>query len=105
VQLAEQLEDHTPLQLLCVELAIPERSLNALCQQQLGMSPGRYMRLRRMANARRTLCAPAPGDTVTGIATRFGFTELGKFSQAYRTVYGERPIDTLNRARSGKEQG
>jgi hypothetical protein len=35
--------------------------------------------------------------TVTRIATDHGFWELGRFSVAYRTLFGETPLTTLRR--------
>jgi len=34
--------------------------------------------------------------TVAKIATRFGFTELGRFSVEYREMFGESPSTTLH---------
>jgi AraC family ethanolamine operon transcriptional activator len=36
-------------------------------------------------------------ETVTEIATSFGFVELGRFSVEYRKMFGESPSETLGR--------
>ena len=62
------------------------------------MSPKRYLLLRRMGLARRALREAAPDATsVTAIGTRYGFWELGRFSVAYRGLFGETPLATLRR--------
>jgi AraC-like DNA-binding protein len=74
-------------------------TLRDCCLEYLGMSPKRYLWLRRMNLARRALRnADAERTTVTEIATDYGFWELGRFSVAYRTLFGEKPSITLRRA-------
>jgi AraC-like DNA-binding protein len=53
--------------------------------------------------ARRDLEQVAPGDTVFAIARRWGFTSPdGAFRHGYWATYGERPSETLKRARAPK---
>ena len=87
-----------PLYLLeiCAAIGVAERTLRAACEEHLGMGPIRYLTLRRMHLARRALlCADPSIATVTQIATGHGFWELGRFSVAYRTLFGESPSDSL----------
>jgi len=45
----------------------------------------------------------APGaepTTVTEVAIRFGFGELGRFASEYRAKFGENPSETLDRSRA-----
>jgi transcriptional regulator GlxA family with amidase domain len=54
-----------------------------------------------MKAARATLLA-AGTQTVTEVLGRHGFSEFGRFSRDYRALFGERPIDTLNRAKGAR---
>ena len=75
---------------LCAATRVSERMLRACCQEHLGMSPTRYLWLRRMHLARRALRSADPTTTaVTEIAAQYGFWELGRFSVAYRALVGE----------------
>lgn len=52
----------------------------------------------RLARVRDALLAADPvGASVTAAATAWGFTHLGRFSEAYRRRYGELPSVTLRR--------
>jgi AraC-like DNA-binding protein len=83
---------------LCSAAGVSERTLRACCQEHLGMNPTRYLWLRRMHLARRGLRIADPAaTTVTEIATNYGFWELGRFSVAYRSLFGESPSASLRR--------
>jgi AraC-like DNA-binding protein len=62
------------------------------------MGPIRYLTLRRMHLVRRALLGADPSKAnVTRIVTDHGFWELGRFSVAYRALFGESPSETLRR--------
>jgi AraC-like DNA-binding protein len=85
---------------ICAEAGIGGRTLRAYCQENLGMSPHSYLRLRRMNAVRHALMrANAKTATVTDIATQYGFGELGRFAVSYRALFGESPSATLHRQR------
>lgn len=83
---------------MCRLIGVSRRLLSACCNKALGMGPYHYLRLRQMNLARRALLlADAATTTVTEIATAQGFWELGRFSVAYRALFGESPSATLRR--------
>jgi AraC-like DNA-binding protein len=83
---------------ICAAIGVAERTLRASCEEHLGMGPIRYLTLRRMHLARGALLRSDPSKaTVTEIVTGHGFWELGRFSVAYRMLFGESPSCTLRR--------
>jgi AraC-like DNA-binding protein len=83
---------------LCAAAGASARTLLMCCQEHLGMGPIGYLWLRRMHFARRALRMADPATTtVTEIATDYGFWELGRFSVAYRALFGETPSASLRR--------
>jgi AraC-like DNA-binding protein len=88
---------------ICAAIGVPARTLRQHCGQHLGMSPHRYLWLRRMNLARRGLVLADPTvRTVTEIATEHGFGELGRFSVAFRKLFGESPSAILRRSAEAK---
>jgi AraC-like DNA-binding protein len=94
--IAEHPEEAIYIPQLCAAIGVPERTLRSCCCKSLGMSPKRYLVLRRMQLARQALRkADAARTTVTAIAANFGFFAFGRFSVQYRALYGEMPCTTL----------
>jgi AraC-like DNA-binding protein len=83
---------------LCAITGVPERTLRTCCRESLGMGPMRFLWLRRMHLARRELLQVSPEATsVTAVAMDHGFWQLGRFSVAYRSLFGESPSATLDK--------
>jgi AraC-like DNA-binding protein len=83
---------------LCSATGVSARVLYECCREHFGLSPMRYLWLRRMTLARTALIkGDAATTTVTDIATAQGFWELGRFAVQYRQLFGERPSITLHR--------
>jgi AraC-like DNA-binding protein len=84
---------------LCRIVDVSERTLRNICREQLGMSPHRFLALRRLHLARQALLrSDQYSATVTGIAMSHGVWELGRFAVAYKSLFGESPSATLRRS-------
>ena len=94
----EHLQEPISLVDLVEVSGVAGRSLHAHFRRFTGKSPLAYVAEQRLARARDDLKTPGPGETVTTIATRWGFTQLGRFSGTYRKTYGETPVETLRNA-------
>lgn len=65
----------------------------------VGWDPAEQLRRGRLAAAHRDLADgdPSRGDSVGGIAARWGFPHQGRFAQLYRSVYQVNPKYVLDR--------
>lgn len=64
-----------------------------------GLSPMDYLRRLRLNGVYRTLEAARKGETrIIDVATSWGFWHMGHFSAAYREMFDEAPLQTLNRS-------
>lgn len=96
--LRERPEEMLSLSAICRAVGVAERTLSLACQEFLGQSAMQYARGRRLDLVRLRLLASDPAHTqVTSVAMHYGFWELGRFAQAYRARFGERPSETLRR--------
>ena len=84
---------------ICKALGVSNRTFTTCCNEALGMSPHRYLRLRQMNLAHRALArADRRTVTVTEVATAYGFWDLGRFAITHRELFGEPPSVTLQRS-------
>ncbi len=97
--LAERLGEHLDMTELCERIAVTERTLRSCCAEFLGMSPIRYVLLRRLSRARVALRdADSDGANLLELVRGFGFAELERFQAAYQAAFSETPLATLQRA-------
>jgi AraC-like DNA-binding protein len=83
---------------ICATIGVRERIFRRYCQDQLGVSPKRFLLLRRLHSVRCKLLRMEPEETtVTDVATEFGFWELGRFAVVYKALFNESPSLTLRR--------
>ena len=86
---------------LCRSIGIEPRQLRRACQAILGVAPIGHLNSLRLSEVRRTLSTQnGAASTITEIASRFGFHELGRFAAAYRAAFGEHPSETRQRTLS-----
>lgn len=80
--------------------AISTRTLLRGFQRHLECTPAAYIRTVRLERCRRELQAAVPGDvSVTTVAARWGFHNIGRFARLYRDCFGENPVETLRGVR------
>ncbi|AXO63941.1 AraC family transcriptional regulator [Pseudomonas sp. phDV1] len=89
-------EQISPEQLATIA-GVSLRSLYSGFREFLGVSPMQYLRDLRMENVREELVS-GEATNVAGVALRWGFAHLGRFSTEYKQRYGETPRQTLRRA-------
>ena len=101
---AEAMMDEDPTSIpsvprLCRTLGVSRRTLERAFHDMLGQSPAHYLRVRALNASREQLLRSrrVPG-MITRVAIDNGFWHMGRFAVAYRTLFGERPIDTLHRS-------
>ena len=91
----EHLEAPITMEALCELTHVSRRTLQYSFTTILGISPLQFLRLTRLNRVRRALRAAEPTQTVTEIATYWGFWHLGQFAHDYKQQFGECPSQTL----------
>jgi AraC-like DNA-binding protein len=72
------------------------RVLQESFRQHVGVPPLTYLRRLRLEGVHAELSRAGPGQvSVSEVATRWGFSHLGRFAGAYRDRYGVTPSQTL----------
>jgi AraC-type DNA-binding domain-containing proteins len=105
VRLAENyMREHAeePISIMDVVAAagVSQRTLFDGFKRFRNTTPMAFLKSVRMENIRAELLREdpmTPGVSVTSIAVKWGFTNLGRFAESYRKRYGELPSATLRR--------
>lgn len=92
----EHLEGPVTMEELCRLTHVSRRTLQYSFTAILGISPLQFLRLTRLNRVRRALRTASPEQSVTEIATYWGFWHLGQFAHDYKQQFGESPSQTLN---------
>lgn len=94
----EHLGQRLSVSMIASHCGLSVRRLQALFQDEFGQSPLQWQRQQRLQGVRRLLLQDNAAHSITDVATRYGFTHLGDFSQAYRRAFGETPVQTRRNA-------
>ncbi|MDE1167439.1 MAG: helix-turn-helix domain-containing protein [Pseudomonas sp.] len=68
-------------------------------KQHFGLSPIAYLKRFRLEAVRCSLLEDRGNYNIAATASRWGFAHLGRFAAQYQRAFGERPSQTLARAR------
>jgi AraC family ethanolamine operon transcriptional activator len=99
--LRRSLQEPVSIDDVCTVAGASRQSLHASFLASFGTSPMAYWKALRLSAARKDLERARNGTTVAAVAMRWGFFRLGHFSGDYRAMFGEKPSETLHRARGG----
>lgn len=87
-------------------LGVTARALQYAFHGILGISPSRYILAERLNRVRRELIGDNRDTcSVTSVALDHQFENLGRFSEQYARLFGERPSETLRTARMAVSHG
>jgi AraC family transcriptional regulator, ethanolamine operon transcriptional activator len=96
--LKENITGHFSSRALCAATRMSERSIEMLFKEAYGVSPRTWFQIARLNAIRQDLLK---GNSrycpVSEVAVRWGFYHLGRFSAAYRSLFGELPSVTAGR--------
>jgi len=83
---------------------VSERTLRDIFNEYLGMSPHRYVMLRRLYEIRSAIHSAAPEDTITTICARFGVWDFGRLAKLYKSYFGLLPSQSLHKRGAGSSE-
>lgn len=97
--LLEEMDEVPSIRKICAITGASYATLERGYREIYGMAPQVHIKALRLSRARKELRQPGANTTVTDVAVRWGFFELGRFAVQYRHRFGEMPSDTLRKAR------
>lgn len=98
----EQAENDLLLADIQQEAGVSAQRLHDGFKQHFGLSPLAYLKRFRLEAVRCSLLEERGNYNIAATASRWGFAHLGRFASDYQRAFGERPSQTLARARAWK---
>jgi AraC family ethanolamine operon transcriptional activator len=81
---------------VCSGLYVSRRTLHRAFHDVIGLGPSAFLRRKRLCSVRKRLRSSDPMmTTVADVAMQHGFSNLGRFSAEYRSLFDEYPSQTL----------
>ena len=82
---------------MCTYAGTTPRSLERIFFREFGVSPQQYVKARRLNAVHRQLLVTErdEGIKISDIATSYGLSHMGRFSQDYKHFFGRSPRETL----------
>lgn len=99
----ERMAEQVSMKWLAQVTGMNPRTLHEGFRRHRGYSPMKFLREQRMERVKEELSQPVEITTVTEVALKWGFCHLSRFSSYYSARFGERPSDTLSRARERRQ--
>lgn len=96
----QHLDEDISIDAMVAAARVSRFTLFAAFREHLHSTPMNWQRSQRLDRVRERLLAGTGQHSVSAVALDCGFTHLGRFASQYRERFGERPSDTLARARS-----
>ena len=102
-EMVAHLDKPLTLKDLAKRLGSSSSALSYGFQDLFGMSPMRYLKVRRLNGVRQCLKASDPDRCkIETLANQFGFWSAGHFARDYKAMFGELPSETLHAAATVK---
>jgi len=83
---------------LCAAAGVSDRTLRTVFLEQFGVSPHRYLMIRRVQAIHHALRHAQGGETITSLCSDHGVWDFGRFARQYRQLYGVLPSQDLRAA-------
>lgn len=90
---------------IALDMGVSVGTLHNVSKSINGLSLQRYLKLKRLYEARRRLLEAGPGILVKQCAIDCGFRHMGRFSAEYQAQFGETAVQTLRRAVPRRREG
>jgi AraC-like DNA-binding protein len=100
--LRDTLAEAPQLPEICRAVRASPRSVHASFKAIFNTTPKAYQIALRLDAVRNALLRAGAGTTVTSVAMKYGFYQLGRFAGDYRRMFGEGPRETLKRSRDAR---